>query len=53
MGGPVIVGPPKAYGFGSVLTERSIAQLGGKIDYDWRRNGLRLTMSIRLDRLSV
>ena len=40
-GGPVIVVPPKAHGFGSILTERSIInQLGGKIEYDWQRNGL-------------
>jgi two-component sensor histidine kinase len=53
-GGPTIVIPPKAQGFGSVLTERSIAsQLGGKIEYDWQRNGLKLRMTIPLDRLSV
>jgi len=43
-GGPAIVVSPNAQGFGSVLTERSITnQLGGKIDYDWQRNGLKLT----------
>jgi two-component sensor histidine kinase len=51
-GGPVIVAPPQTGGFGSVLTERSIAgQLGGKIEYDWRRNGLRLSLTVPLDRL--
>ena len=51
-GGPVIVAPPQAGGFGSVLTERSIAgQLGGKIDYDWRRNGLKMRVTVPLDRL--
>jgi two-component sensor histidine kinase len=54
IGGPVIVAPPKADGFGSVLTERSVTNhLGGKIEYDWRRNGLKLRMTIPLDRLSV
>jgi len=54
MGGPVIVAPPQAGGFGSVLTERSIAgQLGGKIEYDWRRNGLKLRVTVPLDRLGV
>jgi two-component sensor histidine kinase len=51
-GGPVIVAPPQAGGFGSVLTERSITgQLGGKIEYDWRRNGLKLRVTVPLDRL--
>jgi two-component sensor histidine kinase len=54
MGGPVIVAPPQAGGFGSVLTERSITgQLGGKIEYDWRRNGLKLRVTVPLDRLGV
>jgi two-component sensor histidine kinase len=53
-GGPAIVVPPPAQGFGSVLTERSIiGQLGGKIEYDWQRNGLKLRMTVPLDRLSV
>src|SRR5215470_18083518 len=53
-GGPAIVVVPNAHGFGSVLTERSIiSQLGGKIEYDWQRNGLRLRMTVPLDRLWV
>jgi two-component sensor histidine kinase len=53
-GGPAIVVPPKAQGFGSVLTERSIiGQLGGNIEYDWQRNGLKLRMTVPLNRLSV
>jgi two-component sensor histidine kinase len=53
-GGPAIVVSPNARGFGSVLTERSIvSQLGGKIEYDWQRNGLKLQMTVPLDRLSV
>ena len=53
-GGPAIVVAPNAHGFGSVLTERSIInQLGGKIEYDWQRNGLKLRMTVPLDRLSV
>src|SRR5215831_15614060 len=51
-GGPEIVAPPQAGGFGSVLTERSIAgQLGGKIEYDWRRNGLKLKVIVPIDHL--
>jgi two-component sensor histidine kinase len=54
IGGPAIVVIPNARGFGSVLTERSIiSQLGGKIEYDWQRNGLKLRMTVPLDRLSV
>jgi two-component sensor histidine kinase len=53
-GGPMIFAPPQAGGFGSVLTERSITgQLGGKIEYDWRRNGLKLSVTVPLDRLGV
>jgi two-component sensor histidine kinase len=52
--GPAIVVSPSALGFGSVLTERSIiSQLGGKIEYDWQRSGLRLRITVPLDRLSV
>jgi two-component sensor histidine kinase len=54
IGGPVIVVPPKADGFGSILTERSVSnQLGGKIEYDWRPNGLMLRVTIPLDRLRI
>jgi two-component sensor histidine kinase len=53
-GGPVIVASPQTGGFGSVLTERSIAaQLGGKIEYDWRRNGLKLRVTVPLNRLEI
>jgi two-component sensor histidine kinase len=52
--GPAIIAPPQAGGFGSVLTERSITgQLGGKIEYDWRPNGLKLSVTVPLDRLGV
>lgn len=53
-GGPAIVVSPSAQGFGSVLTERSIiSQLGGKIEYDWQQTGLKLRITVPLDRLSV
>jgi two-component sensor histidine kinase len=53
-GGPVIDATPQARGFGSLLTERSVTgELGGKIEHDWRRNGLRLKMSVPLERLAV
>ena len=53
-GGPAILGAPKSQGFGTFLTERSIiSQLRGKIDYDWRQNGLKLRMTVPLNRISV
>jgi two-component sensor histidine kinase len=53
-GGPVIDSPPQANGFGSVLTQRSIAhQLNGKINHEWLRSGLHLTLTVPLDRLAV
>ena len=53
-GGPAIVAVPNAHGFGSVLTKHSIiSQLGGRIEYDWQRHGLKLRMTVPLDRLSV
>jgi two-component sensor histidine kinase len=53
-GGPAIDAPPQTQGFGSVLAERSVTwQLAGTIDYDWRRNGLRLTVTVPLERLEV
>jgi two-component sensor histidine kinase len=52
IGGPEINVKPEARGFGSVLTERSVTgDLGGRIEHDWRRNGLRLKLSVPLDRL--
>jgi two-component sensor histidine kinase len=53
-GGPVIATPPQTQGFGTMVTERSVTdQLGGKIEYDWRRNGLKLRVTVPLNRLGV
>jgi two-component sensor histidine kinase len=53
-GGPEINVAPRARGFGSLLTERSVTgELGGKIEHDWRRNGLRLKLTVPLERLAV
>jgi two-component sensor histidine kinase len=53
-GGPEINVTPQARGFGSILTERTVAgELGGKIEHDWRRNGLRLKLSVPLERVAV
>jgi two-component sensor histidine kinase len=54
IGGPEIEMAPQARGFGSTLTDRSVTgELGGRVEYDWRRHGLRLTLSIPLERLSA
>jgi two-component sensor histidine kinase len=53
-GGPMIDVMPQARGFGSVLIQRSVTgELGGKIEHDWRRTGLRLKLSVPLDRLAI
>ena len=53
-GGPAIDGTPQARGFGSLLTARTVnGELGGKIELDWRRSGLRLKLSVPLHRLAV
>jgi len=53
-GGPAIDVTPQARGFGSILTERSVTgELGGTIEHDWRRQGLRLKLSVPLERLAA
>ncbi|WP_246791398.1 PAS domain-containing protein [Bradyrhizobium commune] len=53
-GGPLIDTAPLARGFGSILTERSVTgELLGKIEHDWRRSGLRLKLSVPLERLAA
>jgi PAS domain S-box-containing protein len=53
-GGPTIVNPPQARGFGSTLAERSVGdQLGGTIAYEWRPIGVELKITIPLERLGL
>ncbi|MBM6579599.1 PAS domain-containing protein [Microvirga sp. BT689] len=53
-GGPTIDGPPTFEGFGSQLSQRSIAgQLGGTLEREWRPEGLRVHMILPLSRLTV
>jgi len=53
-GGPVIEAAPQSSGFGSLLTERTVTgELQGMIEHDWQRNGLRLKLTVPLDRLAV
>jgi PAS domain S-box-containing protein len=45
-GGPAVTAPQRT-GFGSNLTRISVeGQLGGKLDYDWRSEGLALTLTL-------
>jgi PAS domain S-box-containing protein len=53
-GGPLIAGPPTFEGFGTQLSQRSIAgQLGGTLEREWRPEGLRVHMIIPLNRLTA
>lgn len=53
IGGPIIEARPQSRGFGTILTERSVtSELRGKIEHDWRRNGLKLTLSVPLKQLA-
>ena len=53
-GGPAISHPPQARGFGSTLAERSISgQLGGTIAFEWRPEGVKLNITIPLERLEL
>jgi two-component sensor histidine kinase len=52
-GGPPIVGPAMAEGFGSRLVHRSMAaQLGGAIAFDWSEEGLVATLRMSKARLA-
>lgn len=52
-GGPAIGSEPEFEGFGTQLSQRSIAgQLGGTLDREWLVEGLRVHMTLPLDRLT-
>ena len=52
-GGPEIAGEPDHAGFGTRLAELSVVgQLGGVIERDWRREGLRVVVRVKATRLS-
>ncbi len=52
--GPAVSGAPKAEGFGSLLTRRSVTdQLGGAIAYDWRPEGLKVRIDLPLSQLKA
>ena len=51
--GPQISGPPKAEGFGTVISNQSVqAQFGGTISHEWCAKGLSVALSVPMDRLS-
>jgi two-component sensor histidine kinase len=51
--GPPILTPPQRQGFGSKLVSRSVtSQLQGRIEHDWRREGLVITVTVPVERLS-
>jgi PAS domain S-box-containing protein len=50
--GPPVDGPATSEGFGSVLAHRTVTgQFGGRIDRDWRPEGLIVHLSLPLERL--
>jgi PAS domain S-box-containing protein len=48
-GGP-LVKPPKKHGFGSILIERTLSDVGGRVEKEYRAEGLICRMSISLPR---
>lgn len=52
-GGPEILAAPKSHGFGSILIRKIVRQFGGTLEYDWRREGLKLTITSPLSRFTA
>lgn len=52
-GGPIVLSPPAAHGFGSVLIEQSMRQLHGAIRYHWRPEGVAFRIAVPLDHLKA
>jgi PAS domain S-box-containing protein len=51
-GGPPVK-PPTSTGFGTTLIEMSVTrQLGGKLDYDWRDDGLRVQARVPIEMMA-
>ena len=51
--GPPIERAPDTEGFGSQLARKSVTdQLGGDVAYEWQREGLRVRITLPLDRLA-
>ena len=53
-GGPPILSEPTTQGFGSTLARRTITgQFRGKLNRDWRREGLVVTLTLASDQISA
>ena len=51
-GGPLLNGTPQHEGFGSVLARRIVTgQFGGQLLYDWKPEGLVVSLSVPVERL--
>jgi PAS domain S-box-containing protein len=54
IGGPPIVQPPASEGFGTFVARRAVEhQLGGRIERDWRFEGLTVRLSLPLAHLTA
>jgi two-component sensor histidine kinase len=52
-GGPAVDGTPSTTGFGTRLSKDTIVgQLGGTVNYDWRPEGLAVTMVLPVENLA-
>ena len=52
-GGPLLSGTPQHKGFGSVLARRIVtSQFGGQLLYDWKPEGLVVSLSVPVERLT-
>ena len=53
-GGPKVAAPPKGDGYGSELIRQTMeSQFGGEISYEWSPEGLIVTLSLSVDKLSA
>lgn len=51
--GPAVSGVPQKKGFGSQFTERTLqGQFGGDLDYEWEPDGVKIRVSIPMERLA-
>lgn len=54
LGGPPVTGKPDHKGFGTIMTDgTATGRLGGKLERDWRREGLTASLVLPLKRLTA
>jgi hypothetical protein len=51
-GGPELAGPPTSEGFGSILSHRAVQAWGGKVEREWRPEGLAVRLTLPSSRLT-